>query len=235
MIHNKRRIYADGRGSFNKIINNIEIALKNNIKIYLRVNVDNENLNDLPELAKILVERFNNDKNLKPYIYLLQDGGCAGDANVVKEKVGIDKVYKLEHEYSQMKIFRKKYHPEMYINSIFQNTEFQPVLRHCGAATNQYILDYKGNIYRCWHGIGNDGYRTGKYIPDIKEDERKNEQWNRRTVLNLKKCQKCKYRYICGTGCPAATHKEEKEFDIEKERCVDYERLIDTIIKEKLK
>ena len=234
-IHDKRRIFADGRGSFTKIINNIGLALKNNIKIYLRVNVDNDNLNDLPELAKILVQRFNNDENLNPYIYLLQDGGCSGDANVVKEEVGIDKVYKLEHEYPQMKIFRKKFHPEMYINSILQNTEFQPVLRHCGAAINQYILDYKGNIYRCWHGIGNDGYRTGRYIPTIEEDKDKNEKWDKRSVLNLKKCKNCKYRYICGTGCPAATNKGEKEFDIEKESCVDYEGLIDTIIKEKIK
>ncbi len=234
-IHDKRRIYANGKGSFEEIIKNIDIALKNNIKIFLRVNVDNENLHNLPELANILVDNFGNKRNLKPYIYLLQDGGCSGDANVVKEEVGIEEVYKLEHKYPQMKIFRKKFHPEMFINSIFQNTEFRPSLRHCGASISQYILDYKGNIYRCWHGIGNDNYSTGKYIPDLKQDEEKNKKWNNRSILNLEKCIKCNYRYICGTGCPAATHKGENEFDIEKESCVDYKNLIETIIKEKIK
>ena len=33
---------------------------------------------------------------------------------------------------------------------------------------------------------------------------------------------------------PAATHKGGDEFDIEKESCVDYEKLIETIIKEKM-
>ncbi len=233
-IHDKRRIYPNGKGSFEQIIKNIDIALKNNIKIYLRVNVDNENLYDLPELANILIDRFKKDDNLKPYIYLLQDGGCAGDANVVKEEVGIEEIYKLEHEYPQMKIFRKKFHPEMFINSILHDLEFKPSLRHCGASINQYILDYKGNMYRCWHGIGNDNYRTGRYIPNLDENKEKNDKWNNRSVSNLKKCINCKYRYICGTGCPAATHKGEKEFDIEKESCVDYKKLIETIIKEKI-
>lgn len=233
-IHDKRRIFADGRGSFEKIINNISLALKNEILIYLRVNVDDENMNDLPELADIIFEKFNNDSNLKPYIYLLQDGGCSGDANVVKEQVGIEKIFELEHRFPRMKIFRKKFHPEFFINSIFENKKFQPSLRHCGAAINQYIFDCKGNIYRCWHGIGNDNYRIGTYIPHEKINEIKNEKWQNRSVITIEKCKKCKYRYICGTGCPAATHKEETEFDIEKESCVDYEGLIATIIKEKL-
>ena len=234
-IHDKRRIYANGKGSFEEIIKNIDIALKNNIKIYLRVNVDNENLYNLPELANILISKFNNNENLKPYIYLLQDGGCSGDANVVKEEVGIEEVYKLEHKYPQMRIFRKKFHPEMFINAIIYNMDFKPLLRHCGAAMKQYILDYKGNMYKCWHGIGNDSYSTGKYIPSINENKEKITKWNNRAVLNLEECKDCNYRYICGTGCPAATHKGENEFDIEKESCVDYRKLIETIIKEKIK
>lgn len=70
-------------------------------------------------------------------------------------------------------------------------------------------------------------------VVELKKE--KNEKWNNRSVLNLKKCKNCNYRYICGTGCPAATHKGEKEFDIEKESCVDYKNLIETIIKEKIK
>lgn len=113
--------------------------------------------------------------------------------------------------------------------------DFKPLLRHCGAAMKQYILDYKGNMYKCWHGIGNDSYSTGKYIPSINENKEKITKWNNRAVLNLEECKDCNYRYICGTGCPAATHKGENEFDIEKESCVDYRKLIETIIKEKIK
>lgn len=234
-VHDKRRIFANGKGSFDIIINNIELALKRNIKIFLRVNVDNENIDDLPELARILINKFNNNENLKPYIYLLQDGGCSGDANVVKEEVGIERIFEMEKSNPEISIFRKKFHPEVFINAIFENKKFQPNLRHCGASMNQYIFDCKGNLYKCWHGIGNDAYRTGVYLPNDKIDEGKMNKWKNRSTLNLKKCYLCKYRYICGTGCPAATHKGEDEFDIEKESCVDYERLIDTIIKEKMK
>ena len=234
-IHDKRRIFANGKGSFDIIIKNIELALNRNIKIFLRVNVDNENINDLPELAKILTNKFNNNEYLKPYIYLLQDGGCSGDANVVKEEVGIERIFAMEKNNPEMAIFRKKFHPEAFINSIFENQKFQPNLRHCGASMNQYIFDCKGNTYKCWHGIGNDAYRTGVYLPYDKANEEKVNKWENRSTSKLKKCSSCKYRYICGTGCPAATHKGENEFDIEKESCVDYEKLIDTIIKEKMK
>lgn len=234
-IHDKRRIFASGKGSFDKIMQNLSLALKNDIVIYLRVNVDQENINDLPKLAKILYEKFPNNTNLRPYIYLLQDGGCSGDANVVKEEVGIEKIFELEHKYPEMAIFRKKFHPATFINAIFNNQKFSPSLKHCGAAINQYIFDCKGNVYRCWHGIGNDSYRIGTYLPKENINIEKNEKWNKRSVLNLRKCIHCKYRYICGTGCPAATHKGEDEFDIEKESCVDYESLINVIIKEKIK
>jgi len=39
----------------------------------LRVNVDDENIRNLPELADLIVEKFDDLSNLHPYIYILQD------------------------------------------------------------------------------------------------------------------------------------------------------------------
>ena len=112
-IHDKRRIFHDGRGSFDLIMENIKLAIKNNILIILRVNVDDTNINELPDLANVLVKEFNNSEKLKPYLYLLQDGGCSGEQNIVNEKIGIEKIFELEEQNPNMAIFRKKFQLEV--------------------------------------------------------------------------------------------------------------------------
>lgn len=108
-IHDKRRIFHDGRGSFDLIMENIKLAIKNNILIILRVNVDDTNINELPDLANVLVKEFNNSEKLKPYLYLLQDGGCSGEQNIVNEKIGIEKIFELEEQNPNMAILEKNF------------------------------------------------------------------------------------------------------------------------------
>ena len=216
-------------------MNNIKLAIENDVLIILRVNVDSTNIKELSQLADMLVEKFNYNEKLKPYLYILQDGGCSGESNIVNEKIGIETIFELEHKNPNMKIFRKKFHPENFIESIFNDVPYQPVLRHCGAAKNQFILDCKSNIYKCWHGIGNNGYRVGTFYPKYELDYDKINAWFDRSVKVIPKCKNCKYRYICGTGCPAAKHMSEENMDVKGPSCVDYKELIKTIILEKMK
>ena len=150
-IHDKRRIFANGKGSFDLIIDNIALALENNILTYLRANIDSSNIKQLGQLADILVTKFEKhlDK-LKPYIYILQDGGCSGENNIISEDVSIKEIFELEDINPNISIFYKKYHPAEFINSIFSNTPYQPVLRHCGASKKQYIFDCNLNMYKCF-------------------------------------------------------------------------------------
>ena len=234
-IHDKRRIFHNGKGSFDLIMKNIHLAIKNGVTIVLRVNVDATNINELSDLANTLVKEFKHNKKLLPYLYLLQDGGCSGEANIVTEKAGIERIYELEEKNPNMKVFRKKFHPAQFIDAIFNDEPYQPVLRHCGAAKNQYILDCKSNVYKCWHGIGNNDYRVGTFYPNYEIDKEKINNWFNRSVTILKKCKNCKYRYICGTGCPAAKHMSENNMDIKEPSCVEYNELIKTIVLEKMK
>lgn len=232
-FHDRRRLFHDGRGTFRLILENVKLAVGAGLNVYLRVNVDKSNLDDLPELARIIKQEIDSDY-LHPYIYLLQDGGCSGEANVLNEQAGIDRIYEMEAAFPEVSIFDKKFHPAEFIDSIFNNTMYQPVLRHCGAAKNQHILDCRGNIYRCWHGIGNDAFRVGTFIPEDCLDEVANRKWKERSAGLIEECRKCRYRFICGTGCPAATHKPGDSMDITRHNCVEYQALIDTIVKKRI-
>lgn len=232
-VHDLRRKFRNGTGSFDSIIANIAEVLENGIQINLRVNVDSENIESIPELADVIHDNFKEAPNLHPYLYILQDGGCAGAQNVLEESVGIEKIFEMENKYPNMHIFQKKYHPAAFVEAIFQNKAYQPALRHCGAARNQYILDYSGNIYKCWHGVGNSDFRVGSFEKELQFNGKK-DQWANRSVVNMEKCSSCKYRYICGTGCPAAKHGGSAVTDIDKPNCVDYEKLINMLALEHL-
>ena len=226
-IHDKRRIFFDGRGSFDKILKNLELALKNDINVFVRVNVDNENINHLTDLADLLFEKFQNRKNLHPYIYLLQDGGCSGESNVVKEEVGLQKIYDLQKNNANLQKFYVKSHVYPLINSIINNQPFNPRLKHCGASGNQFILDEKLLVYKCWHGIGNERFSVGKYSSKgLMINKELEERWINRDATKIGKCKNCKYRYICGTGCPAATHKKSDLMDTKLSFCSNYGELI---------
>ena len=53
-IHNKRRVFHDGSGSFDAIWQNIRLALEKQIEVYIRVNVDSDNLESLPAVADLI-------------------------------------------------------------------------------------------------------------------------------------------------------------------------------------
>lgn len=231
-VHDTRRIFYDGRGSFDRIINNLKLALDNNIEVYVRVNVDKGNIYHLVELADLFNDKFPNCPNLHPYIYLLQDGGCSGEHNVMKEDVGLQTVYDLQKENVNLRKFYVKSHIFPLIDSIINNKPFSPRLKHCGASGNQFILDEKLLVYKCWHGIGNKSFSVGSYSSKgLDLEELLVDNWMNRDASVMDKCKECKYRYICGTGCPAATHKKSDIMNTSLPFCSDYKTILELSLK----
>jgi uncharacterized protein len=56
-LHDKRRIHADGSGSFAQIARNVDLCLDRGVKVQIRMNVDRENVNHLPFVADEFVAR----------------------------------------------------------------------------------------------------------------------------------------------------------------------------------
>src|SRR5262249_47314450 len=55
--HDKRRIYADGSGSWAKIVRNITMCLERRVQISVRMNLDRNNIQQLPEMANIFSQQ----------------------------------------------------------------------------------------------------------------------------------------------------------------------------------
>ena len=55
--NDKRRVYAGGGGSFEKIINNVGLALSKGLRVSVRINVGPENLDRASDLAEVFEEK----------------------------------------------------------------------------------------------------------------------------------------------------------------------------------
>lgn len=230
-IHDKRRICKNGKTTFKKILSNIQMCLNLQIKVFVRVNVDDGNIDSLYQLKEELSSLKVPNQLLFPYIYPIQDGGCIGDKRIIDENYLINKLLSdIKHGATLHEFFEFRFHGYNLFNSIFNNEPFSMKLKNCSASGKQFILDSHGNIYKCWFGVGQEIFKVGDFIPRLHLKKQSIKNWQNRTILSLDKCKNCKYRYICGGGC--ISHILSKD-NIKKipEHCVDYKCLLESQLK----
>ncbi len=204
-LHNSRRFHNSGRGSFRKILSNIDLALKYGAKVKVRVNVDATNVDDLGNLLDILqsegilshphfgiyAEHISGEGNFCPDGYAPNEGDLPVSEFVEKlthTKPPIPFDIQL---YSNLK------------NAITYGRSLSLSSQHCGANSTTYILDPDGAIYACYDFVGSDNQIIGNYIPALVFDEAKMDYWHNRQIAKTESCAKCKYALICGGGCQA--------------------------------
>lgn len=204
-MHNKRRIHFQDDNTFDKIVSNIALALHKGVKIVVRVNIDNSNINDFKDLKTFFEQNgFCSYSNFQMYAALLKDN---------------DSIMEVEHQslnFLSMKSFinqRKQYDSSsqgldygIYKNiykAIFEKRSVHFKSISCAAQANGYVLDPLGNIYPCWEVIGKKECVEGKYSSDgVSWSKEVLQQWRNTTIGQKKPCNHCKYALLCGGGCP---------------------------------
>lgn len=203
-IHNQRRMPIDKNlNGFKKIEEGVNMLLQHNIKVFLRINVDKNNVNYIVDLGRYIKKNMWLNKGLKAYIYPLTSSG--NKDYVLKEteltifKMILDK-FKDEEDVSS--IFKFDFHGINYIDELIENKCPTIRTRFCGVSKGQYVIYVDGTILNCWWGIENDIFKIGKidqmnyYI-----DDSKIKKFSKRNTLEIQGCKVCKFKYICGSGC----------------------------------
>ncbi len=154
-IHNQRRIHYKDHDTFDKIVSNIKLALDRGIKVVVRMNSDNRNVDLFNKLKSFFEEQgFYNYPKFELYNAILKNS----DAVTSEEQK--------ELSFLSADSFADK--QDVYANirgrvSIYNN--ISEALKNkkplslksisCAAQSNGYVLDPLGNIYPCWEVIGN--------------------------------------------------------------------------------
>ncbi len=207
--HDKRRIYADGSGSWERIAPNIHMALDLGTLISIRMNIDRNNVDQLPELADVIMaEGWHEHPNFSVYTSPIRAANEQTSVKTIMSSWQLDKkINEMREVFPSMSIIGR---PDdgltAQVRQIFDNRH-DPLPRFrtsfCGAHSTMYIFDAFGDIYACWERTGEPEIRIG-YIADDGEvlmNAGLTQMWRQRTVASNPICAKCSYAFYCGGGC----------------------------------
>jgi uncharacterized protein len=191
-VHNKSRIRADGKGTYDKIWDNLLLARNTNIefKITLRVHVTPDNLLHLPQLIADINLHFKNDVRFTIFFKSIENlGGPNSKTFQVLHKK--DKAAILSELYNQVdsSIFLEK----------VENTK--PYI--CYAAQgNSFLIRSNGRLGKCTVALSDDRNDIGCITPagELSLDNEKLRPWIRGiSNFNLKNLECPMYDFPSAT------------------------------------
>jgi len=234
-IHDRRRIFPSGKGSFDKISNSIDVLLKNNIHTNIRVNIDNTNIDYLPGFYEYISK-----KNWLKHPYfnimpaLVTDHSTLDYDNVIipEEKL-LEKLIRIYDKYPELEdtfgfyMFKPLRHI-IYLVSGAPNVS--PMFVNCESNLLELnLLCPDGYIYACGESVGYPEYAIGRFSPKLEFYPDKKKLWTDRTILNIKKCRTCRFAPLCGGGCAFSSILIYK--DNSKPICERFQQVLDTFLK----
>ena len=222
-VHNARRFLSGGHGTFHRICDNIDKALKTGVTVSVRINVDRGNAGGVAELREQFASRgWDGADNFQAYCSPVHGSldDCKGEpapSNRFKGHLDMQKtiapdgacrdgtveVHSIARSVSKSLLVHMKQQGLPRWKTSF-----------CGSNLAMYLLDAHGDIYPCWETVGRREHRIGRYGPGFVRIERDEaEKWHGRSVTRIRQCVSCRYVFFCGGGCQA--------FALQKTGCSD--------------
>lgn len=202
-IHNSRRFLKGGNGTFINIVKGIDACLSNNININLRVVVDKENIDNLPELAKYAIDKgWTNNPLFKTQIgrnYELHH--CQSSPEKLFDRISLyQNIFNLTKTHPYLLDF---YKPAYSISKfLWENKELpNPLFDSCPACKTEWAFDYTSNIYSCTATVGKTDESLGTFYPQVILREKEIEKWQERDITEINECKDCSVQLACGGGC----------------------------------
>jgi uncharacterized protein len=234
-IHDTRRKFHSGKGSFNKIVKSIDALLKNDINTNIRVNIDNKNIAYLPLLYKyVYFKKWLEYNNFKIKLSLVTNHSIRNyNKTIIPEEILLEKLIRIYNDYPELEelfgyhIFKPLRH---LIDILDGAPNSSPSFFNCESnIIDLNIFCPDGYIYVCPESIGNKNVAIGKFYTNLIFSENKKNIWRNRSILNMNKCRSCKFAPICGGGCGYSSILIYKKYN--EPICERYQEVIDTYLK----
>lgn len=195
--HNKRRKHLTGRGTFERIFQNLLDlkALSDPYMVLIRVNVDRENMRFMPEFVDFLAKNFSDDHRFSICFRAISRWGGPNDSTlpICSDK---DRHLISLHELAANKGLR--------VNLFYYL--LQPGGYVCYAAwPYSLVIRADGRINKCTVSLEDEINQVGRILPngDLILDGEKFSLWTTSDESQDKVCQKCFLRPVCqGSSCP---------------------------------
>jgi radical SAM protein with 4Fe4S-binding SPASM domain len=199
--------YYRGAGSFEKMMKGMNLLLENDVKVFPRFTIGQENKNDVESYVRLI-----NSLGIKS-AYLRRTIPCGNSKNSISLSASeLYNIFKIAFEVGHslnMHIGSADYFSQLYFdqkerNKAEKNLLERPnqILSGCSIGIEAFYLAQNGQILFCPYLPVYCGDMTKQHISDIWKESKmldisRNLRWNKEG-----KCSTCKYLMCCG-GCPA--------------------------------
>jgi uncharacterized protein len=204
-VHNARRPLRTGNGTFRRIVQGIDDALREGHTVNLRVVLDAGNISDLPALARFADEKgWIGNPRFKTQLgrnYELHT--CQADRQKLFDRaVFWEKLYALIQSYPEVGAFHQPSYS--FSRFLFDAGELpDPLFDSCPACKTEWAFDYTGRIYSCTATVGKVDECLGTFHPEVNLYGELISQWQNRDVTAIPACRACSLQLSCGGGCGA--------------------------------
>jgi uncharacterized protein len=201
--HNARRFLKGGAGTFDKVVAGIDACIENKLMVNLRMVIDKENIDNLPQLASFAIEK----KWVTSPYFKTQIGRnyelhhCQSAPDKLFTRISLyEKLYELSRKYPYILDF---YKPAYSVSKFLaENGNLpDPLFDSCPACKTEWAFDYTGKIYSCTATVGKASEVLGTFYPTVTRKQEIIDEWENRDVIAIEQCKDCSVQLACGGGC----------------------------------
>ncbi len=190
-VHDSCRHFKSGCGTFEKVINTIEIVKEkysnNNIHLKSTFTRNNFPLQDTIDFF----EKFNLKYKVTPVSNQNQ--------KKFEEEIENETENMINHYFNLLRIEGAST-KNLFINSCLRSIFYKKKnLYPCTSGVNSFCIDINGDIYFCHRFTLDFKYQIGSVYSEINFNKFK--EFNIRSVNNRYECKKCGFIYLCGGSC----------------------------------
>lgn len=202
-VHDNRRTLKGGGKTFAKIVKGVDACLENGLPVNLRMVIDKENIDNLPEFAQFAIEKgWTAHPMFKTQIgrnYELHH--CQSTPDKLFSRTSLyEKLYAIILQFPHIQEF---YKPAYSISKyLAENGKLpEPLFDACPACKTEWAFDYTGKIYSCTATVGKAEEALGTFYPEVTRNDEMISQWETRDVTTIPECKTCSVQLACGGGC----------------------------------
>ncbi|MCR4800521.1 MAG: 4Fe-4S cluster-binding domain-containing protein [Bacteroidales bacterium] len=198
-LHNVRRPFVTGEGSYDAVIKGICLLIKMNLNVTVRVNVDYQNENCVPDLLECLYKETRT--KIRVVFYRIKDN-CNYD--VAKGKMSLYDFHKFFDRIQLMfadRFILKSGEPvyNQIVEAMSSRTIVYPRISYCGYS---YVIYSNKMVCTCSEAI---------YNPNFEIETGMVNSYSLKKVFDLGAgCSTCEVNTICGGGCRLARKEKSK-------------------------
>ena len=219
-LHDQRRIYPDGKGSFKVIASNITMALQRGVALGIRVNFDRGNVSSAPDLART-IQKFGWDQfpNFSAYAAPVTPSNAKTPASSTFGSLELFRTLtELRVAHPEVAVFSRPDDRLVVMAHQIFSTGAQPMFQatFCGAQNGLFIFDAFGDVYACLERTGDAKQRIGHVSEEggLAINDQVYQLWRSRNVTSNDVCSACKYALSCGGGCAVLAESRNGGFNM---------------------